>query len=84
MRPTPWPRTALGAFAAVGVCGGFTTFSTWMVETVLLARDGDTALGVLYTLVSIVAGLAAVVVGVMAARAVVHRPVPVFDPEDED
>ena len=72
------------AFAAVGVCGGFTTFSTWMVETVLLARDGDAALGALYTLVSLVAGLAAVVAGVMAARAVVHRPVPVFDPEAED
>lgn len=72
------------AFAAVGVCGGFTTFSTWMVETVLLARDGDGGLGALYTLVSIVAGLAAVVVGMMAARAVVHHPLPLFDPEDED
>ncbi len=72
------------AFAAVGVCGGFTTFSTWMVETVLLARDGDASLGAAYTLVSLIAGLAAVIVGVMVARAVVHRPMPVFDPEDED
>jgi CrcB protein len=72
------------AFAAVGLCGGFTTFSTWMVETVLLARDGDAALGALYTLVGLIAGLAAVVAGVMVARAVVHRPLPVFDPEAED
>ena len=72
------------AFAAVGVCGGFTTFSTLMVETVLLARDGDAGLGALYTLVSVIAGLAAVAVGVMAARVVVHGPLPVFDPEDED
>ena len=72
------------AFAAVGVCGGFTTFSTWMVETVLLARDGDAALGALYVLVSLIAGLAAVVIGVVAARAVVHRPLPVFDPDAED
>ena len=72
------------AFAAVGVCGGFTTFSTVMVETVLLGRDGDAGLGALYTLVSLLAGLAAVVVGVMAARAVVRRPLPLFDPGDED
>jgi hypothetical protein len=35
-------------------------------------------------LVSLISGLAAVVVGVMAARAVVRRPLPVFDPEAED
>ena len=29
------------AFVAVGICGGLTTFSTWMVESVLLTRDGD-------------------------------------------
>lgn len=72
------------AFAAVGFCGGFTTFSTWMVESVLLARDGDAGLGALYTVVSLVAGLVAVAVGVLGARAVAHRQMPRFDPQDED
>ena len=71
------------AFAAVGLCGGFTTFSTWMMESILLARDGDSALGLLYTAVSLVAGFAAVALGVVLARAVVHR-LPSFDPRDED
>ncbi|MET0920357.1 MAG: fluoride efflux transporter CrcB [Acidimicrobiia bacterium] len=71
------------AFGAVGFCGGFTTFSTWMVESVLLARDGDAALGLVYTVVSLIAGLVAVALGVVLARAFVHRD-PAFDPRVED
>ena len=78
------PEHHMRAFVAVGFCGGFTTFSTWMVESVLLARDGDAALGALYTVVSIVAGFAAVTLGVVGARAVAHRQLPRFDPQDED
>ena len=72
------------AFAAIGFCGGFTTFSTWMVESVLLARDGDSALGALYIMVSLVAGFVAVALGVFIAREAVHRRMPRFDPQDED
>jgi fluoride exporter len=80
-------RTATGvarAFVAVGICGGLTTFSTWMVESVLLTRDGDSGLAAVYLVLSLLAGFAAVALGVTAARRLVHRPVPVFDPELDD
>lgn len=80
-------RAATGvarAFVAVGICGGLTTFSTWMVESVLLTRDGDTGLAAVYLVVSLVVGFAAVALGVTGARRVLDRPVPVFDPEQDD
>jgi CrcB protein len=72
------------AFLAVGLCGGLTTFSTWMVESVLLTRDGDDGTAALYLVVSLTLGLLAVALGVGAARRIVGRPVPAFDPELED
>lgn len=74
----------LRAFAAVGFCGGLTTFSTWMVESVLLTRDGSTGMAALYLAVSLVAGLVAVTLGVQVTRAVTRRPAPAFDPERDD
>ncbi len=46
-------------FFAVGVLGGFTTFSTFSFETVGLLRDGAIAIGLLNVGVSIVVGLTA-------------------------
>ena len=68
------------SFVAVGICGGLTTFSTWMVESVLLTRDGHGGVAVLYLVVSLVAGFAAVAPGITGARRVLHRPALVFDP----
>ena len=46
-----------------GFCGGFTTFSTFMNENLLLSRDGAFLAAVLYTLGSLALGLLSVVVG---------------------
>jgi CrcB protein len=59
-------------FLAVGVLGGYTTYSTFAVEAVRLADGGSwpTALG--YVLASVVGGTACVLVGLLTARAALH------------
>ena len=46
-----------------GFLGAYTTFSTWMFESVRLAEDGGRRLALLNLLVSLAAGLAAVALG---------------------
>jgi CrcB protein len=69
----------------VGFCGGLTTFSTWMVESILLTRAGDAGIAATYVVVTLAAGFLAVAGGVVAARRVFPRqPVPVYDPGRDD
>ncbi len=46
-----------------GFCGGFTTFSTFSAENYLLWQNGSYGMLILYTLMSVVLGLAAVFAG---------------------
>jgi fluoride exporter len=62
------PTRYLRPFFATGFLGAFTTFSTFAVETDLLIKDGHAALGLVYALVSLAAGFAAVWVGILGAR----------------
>ena len=52
----------------VGLLGGFTTFSAFSLEMVLLVERGAPGLAVLYAGVSIVVGLIALYVGLVAMR----------------
>lgn len=51
-----------------GFCGGFTTFSTFMNETLTLTSAGTTTWAVLYVAVSVVLGFAAAAAGMQLGR----------------
>ena len=58
-------RNALG----VGFLGGFTTYSTFSVQTVLEADGGRPGLAAIYVAVSVAGGIAAAVAGYVLGRA---------------
>jgi fluoride exporter len=59
-------------FLAVGVLGGFTTFSTFGWGTDLLVTHGHAADAFQYLVASVGGGVAAVIVGLMAGRELVR------------
>ncbi len=56
------------AFLTVGICGGYTTFSTFSAETVTLMQDGQWAKAITYALGSVVLALAATAAGFAAGQ----------------
>ena len=64
-----WPPTDyLRPFAATGVLGAYTTWSTFMVDTDMLLKAGHVLLAVGYVAATLSAGLAAVYVGILLVR----------------
>ena len=55
-------------FAAVGLLGGFTTFSAFSLETALMIEKRQFALASGYVAASVVLSIAALFVGLMVAR----------------
>ncbi|MCW2547841.1 MAG: CrcB protein, partial [Mycobacterium sp.] len=51
------------AFFATGICAGFTTFSTWAFDTLILARDGERALAIANVGLSVGGGMLAAAAG---------------------
>jgi len=66
LMPHPALRTAL----MVGFVGAYTTFSTFSLETFRLIEDGALVLAAANVLASVIAGLLAVYIGVVIARAI--------------
>ena len=59
-----WLRPLLGT----GVCGGYTTYSTFAVDVVRLVDDGAAGIAAGYVLASVAGGLLATAVGVQLGR----------------
>ena len=55
-------------FWKTGVCGGFTTFSAFSVETAGLLQSGKTGLAMLYTALSLLLGVTVVLLGQRLVR----------------
>jgi len=69
-----WPPSRyLRPFLAVGVLGGFTTFSTYMLDTRNLVAADRALLGMVYLFGTLTAGIAAVWLGVAVARLFITR-----------
>lgn len=64
----PWLGSEARAFVIVGVLGGFTTFSSFSLETLTLARNGSAGAAGAYVLVSVLICLAAAWLGFASAN----------------
>lgn len=55
-------------FLITGLCGGYTTFSSFSYESISLFRQGNYTYFILYTLLSVVAGLLATIGGMAIVK----------------
>jgi CrcB protein len=55
-------------FLATGICGGFTTFSAFSIETVALMKAGQVVPAALYIVASVGLGVAATLLGAVTPK----------------
>ena len=68
---TPSLTPEVRAFLTIGVCGGYTTFSTFSYETMALLKDGEWARAGVYITASVILSLIATFTGFALARQVI-------------
>lgn len=64
----PRPGSGLFLFLGTGVLGGFTTFSAFSLETVLLWQRGEETLAAAYVMGSVALSVVALVAGMLLVR----------------
>ncbi len=69
-----WIKPEYRDFLIVGLCGGFTTFSSYGIQTLSLARDQEWLLALLNVVVSNVLGIFAVYLGLVIGGYLQARP----------
>lgn len=67
-RTTPEYQNEIRLFVAVGIFGGFTTFSSFSLDAIVMAERGQLGLAALYVLLSVALSLVALLVGLSAIR----------------
>lgn len=63
------PENNLKLFLIIGILGGFTTFSSFSLETITLFLEGDILIGFLYIILSVMLGLIACLLGLYISGA---------------
>ena len=64
--------TTMRTFIFVGILGGFTTFSSFSVETFNLFRDGEIKIGITYVLASNLIGFFLVFAGFLLSKGIIN------------
>ena len=65
---TPTISPDLRAFLTIGLCGGYSTFSTFSYETITLLEDGEWSRAGFYVIASVVLALLGILLGFWFAR----------------
>lgn len=63
-----WLTPELRVFLAVGFCGGFTTFSAFAYENIVMLQEKDYVIFAVYSVLSFIACLAATFIGLIITK----------------
>lgn len=69
-KTTPQYQNEIRLFVAVGIFGGFTTFSSFSLDAIVLIERGDLLLAAIYILGSVLLSIAGLWIGLSAIRVI--------------